>query len=72
MESLLTIRYPPYNGKREQFDRMSVKTPNFDHEGNVKTSLLWWVFALGAGSKSGAVTRYVLVALCEYIPFEVT
>jgi beta-apo-4'-carotenal oxygenase len=66
MEVLLKVRYPPYNGKREQYELMAGKKPNFDRNGNVKNSLVSWIFALGAGSKKGAFTRYLIVALCVY------
>jgi beta-apo-4'-carotenal oxygenase len=63
MEAMLKIRYPPYAGKRRQYELMAGKKPNFDREGNVN-SLISWIFTLGAGSKGGAVARYIIVALC--------
>lgn len=64
MESLLKIRYPPYAGKRAQYERMAGKKPNFDRDGNVKSNVLGYILSLGAGSKVGAATRYFLIALC--------
>ena len=63
MESMLAIRYPPYFGKRAQYERMAGKKPNFDRNGNIKTSIIGWILSLGAGSKGGALSRYLLVAL---------
>ena len=54
----------PSCGKREQLEMMNAKKPNFDREGNVKTSVIGWILSLGAASKTGALTRYVVVALC--------
>ncbi|KAF2237956.1 aldehyde dehydrogenase [Viridothelium virens] len=63
MEGLLKIRYPPYAGKIKQFKRMNDLKPNFDREGRVRYSLLSWLLTLGTGSTSGAVKRYILVAI---------
>ena len=61
MEGLLSVRYPPYEGKLKRFQRMSNKKPNFDREGRVRGGLLGWLWRLGAGSGKGAVVRYAIV-----------
>lgn len=63
MEGLLDVRYPPYEGKLAKFKRMSELKPNFDRDGNVKLSLVSYIFSLGAGSKTGALVRYAMVLL---------
>ncbi|KAI9694453.1 MAG: hypothetical protein M1822_000069 [Bathelium mastoideum] len=65
MESLLKVRYPPYAGKLKQFQMMNDLKPNFDREGRVRHSIFGWLLSLGSGSTSGAVRRYLLVAICE-------
>ena len=63
MEGMMGVRYPPYEGKLAKFRQMSELKPNFDHEGKVKFSLLSYVLALGAGSKSGGLARYLIVLI---------
>jgi len=41
MESMLSVRYPPYAGKLAQFQRMNNSKPNFDREGN-PTGMFGW------------------------------
>ena len=65
MEGLLNVRYPPYAGKIKQFQRMNDLKPNFDRDGRTRHSILGWLLSLGSGSTSGAVRRYLLVAICE-------
>ncbi len=70
MESMLTVRYPPYEGKQAKFERMSKLTPNFDREGRVKSSMLTWLtsfLSLGADNKTDAAKRYLVVLLGKFI-----
>jgi beta-apo-4'-carotenal oxygenase len=61
MESLLNVRYPPFEGKFEQYAKMSVLKPNFDRDGKVNFSILRYVLTLGSGSKSGGAMRATLL-----------
>ena len=61
MERLLNVRYPPFEGKFEQYAKMAVLKPNFDREGKVKFSLLNFIFTLGTGSKSRGAMRAALL-----------
>ena len=63
MEGLMGVRYPPYEGKLEKFRQMGELKPNFDREGKVKFSLVSYILALGAGSKSGGLIRYLVVLI---------
>ena len=63
VETLLSIRYPPYTGKLGKWKKMSDLKPNFDREGRVTTSWLSLLFGLGAKSGSGALKRYLTVVL---------
>ncbi|TKA71161.1 hypothetical protein B0A49_05190 [Cryomyces minteri] len=63
MESLLNVRYPPYAGKLRQFQRMSNLSPNFDRDGKVERNLATYILTLGGGSFTGAVKRYLFVAI---------
>ena len=65
VESLISVRYPPYKGKLAKFQKMSALTPNFDRAGKVKFSLLNYILTLGAGSARGAATRFLAVVLGE-------
>jgi beta-apo-4'-carotenal oxygenase len=57
IEGLLSVRYPPFEGKFEQYAKTSVLKPNFDRDGKVNFSILRYVLTLGAGSKSGGAMR---------------
>lgn len=65
MEKLIAIRYPPYDGKLAQYRFMSELKPNFDREGNVKSSWVNTLFSLGAGDAKGALIRYTVVLLSK-------
>ena len=65
MESLIDVRYPPYKGKLEKFQKMTNAKPNFDREGRVKFSLVSSLLTLGAGSVMGGVARYAIVVFGE-------
>ena len=63
MEGLLSVRYPPYQGKLEKSRKMGLLKPDFDREGKANFSLVNCILTLGAGSKSGGLFRYALVLL---------
>jgi beta-apo-4'-carotenal oxygenase len=63
MESLLNVRYPPFEGKFEQYAKTSVLKPNFDRDGKVNFSLLRYVLTLGSGSKSEGAMRAALLGV---------
>ena len=63
-ESLLAVRYPPYDGKLKKMRRMQPK-PDFDREGKVKFSLVRYILGLGAASKTGGLMRYFVVLLSK-------
>ena len=64
LEKLLAVRYPPYEGKYERYEKMSVLKPNFDREGNERFSLIRHILTLGSGSaKRGALRAALLAAL---------
>lgn len=65
LESLISVRYPPYQGKLAKFQRMSNLTPNFDREGKAKFSLVTYLLTLGAGSVTGGAMRLLAVVLGE-------
>ena len=66
IESLLNVRYPPYEGKLAKFRKMADLSPDFDREGQVKFNLITYVLSLGAGSALGGVARYAVVLISEY------
>jgi beta-apo-4'-carotenal oxygenase len=63
IESLLNVRYPPFEGKFEQYARTSVLKPNFDRDGKVSFSIWRYVLTLGAESKSGGAIRAALLGV---------
>ena len=69
MESLISVRYPPYAGKLEKFQKMSNVKPNFDRDGKVKFSLVSYILTLGAGSTTGGLARYAIILLGKSVCF---
>jgi beta-apo-4'-carotenal oxygenase len=66
MESLISVRYPPYAGKLAKIRKLTEQKPNFDREGReIKGAGYWFSFIFGLGSNSinGALARWVVVAL---------
>jgi beta-apo-4'-carotenal oxygenase len=66
MESMISVRYPPYAGKLAQIRRLTQQKPNFDRQGKEIKGVRYWlsfVFGLGANSLKGAIARWVVVAL---------
>ena len=66
MEKLIAIRYPPYKGKLEQFQKMSSLKPDFDREGKVTFSIVRFLMSLGAESTTGGALRYAVVLIGEF------
>lgn len=66
MESLIGVRYPPYNDKNlKQLQSMTYLKPNFDREGNLTSGMLGWLVSLGSSSTKGGIRRWILVAFGE-------
>ena len=66
MENALKIRYPPYAGKLEKFERMTQLKPDFDRNGRKVLGLLGWLkilVGLGGSNATSAIKRYILVLL---------
>lgn len=68
LEGMLSVRYPPYEGKIAQWRRMSELKPNFDREGRVKIGLATYILSLGAQSATGGLIRYAVLVLGEFLP----
>ena len=66
MEGLLSVRYPPYEGKLEKTRKMGLLKPDFDREGRSRFSLVGYILTLGAGSKKGGMVRFLAVMLGEF------
>lgn len=67
MEKLIAIRYPPYEGKLSRYRFMSGLKPNFDRAGKETSSWVGTLFSLGARDGRGALTRYAVVFLGEFV-----
>jgi beta-apo-4'-carotenal oxygenase len=68
MESLISVRYPPYAGKLAKLRKLKVadQKPNFDRQGREIKGVGYWVgfvFGLGSNSLKGALARWMVVAL---------
>ena len=61
LEGMMSVRYPPYEGKLAKLRGMNEMKPDFDRDGNPKTSLISYIINLGAGSKTGGLVRYLIV-----------
>lgn len=68
MEGMMSVRYPPYDGKLKKMRQMGDLKPNFDREGKVQFSLVSYILSLGAGSKKGGLVRYLVVLLSTSNP----
>ena len=66
MESLLDVRYPPYEGKLAKFKQTSELKPNFDRDGKVRFNLVSYILGLGAGSMTGGLVRYAVVLIGKF------
>lgn len=67
MEAMLSVRYPPYNGKLAKMRGMSELKPNFNREGKITFSLANYILTLGAGSVQGGLLRFVAVLIGKLI-----
>ncbi|KAJ5086816.1 Beta-apo-4'-carotenal oxygenase [Penicillium alfredii] len=66
LESILSIRYPPYAGKLSKFKAASALVPDFDRDGR-KLRLGWlrFILTLGGGSTKAGAGRAAVVAAGE-------
>ncbi|KAL4798740.1 Aldehyde/histidinol dehydrogenase [Aspergillus venezuelensis] len=72
LESLLAIRYPPYDGKLAKFKSASLVKPDFDREGRkVRLGWLRAIFTLGSGSLAGGAGRAGVVAAVAYLVMKI-
>ncbi|KAK3074870.1 Hexadecenal dehydrogenase [Teratosphaeriaceae sp. CCFEE 6253] len=65
MEGLLDVRYPPYTSEKlRKLRGMQDGKPDFDRQGNVKSSLVWLLLGLGGKGRASVGARWaVLVGL---------
>lgn len=69
MEGLISVRYPPYDGKLKKFRAMSEQKPNFDREGNEVKGVKYWVgmlAGLGSESMKAALMKWFLVVALAF------
>lgn len=66
LESILAIRYPPYEKKLKPFKAASTLVPDFDRNGK-KVTLGWlrFILTLGGGSAKSGAGRAAVVAARE-------
>lgn len=66
LESILSIRYPPYVGKPIKFKAASALAPGFDRSGH-KLTIGWlrFILTLGGGSAKNGTRRAAVVASSE-------
>ncbi|KAK5116998.1 hypothetical protein LTR62_006719 [Meristemomyces frigidus] len=63
MESLLSVRYPPYTDKKlKQMKGMGDLPVTFDRQGRVKGGMVWWVLGLGGKGWGSAGTRWAVLS----------
>ena len=67
MESLLSVRYPPYEGKLVKIQNMGNRKPDFDRDGKVKVNFVKYLLTLGAGSVTGGLARFAAVIVGKSI-----
>ncbi|KAJ9197949.1 hypothetical protein DTO164E3_5505 [Paecilomyces variotii] len=64
LESVITIRYPPYAGKLAKFRVASQLTPDFDREGRkIRFRLLRAILTLGGGTVKAGAGRAAVLAI---------
>ncbi|TLS28152.1 hypothetical protein PpBr36_01911, partial [Pyricularia pennisetigena] len=70
MESLLRVRYMPYNmSELKKLAMLSSKRPNFDRQGREVRGLAYWsslIFGMGAAGPKGAFVRWLIVLVAAY------
>lgn len=63
IESMLSIRYPPYDGKIRTLKAASTLAPDFDRSGKkVRLGWLRFILTLGGGSAKAGTGRAAVVA----------
>lgn len=66
VESILTIRYPPYAGKLSKFKAASTLVPDFDRNGQKRTlGWLRFILTLGGGTAAASAGRVAVFAASE-------
>ncbi|EAU36505.1 conserved hypothetical protein [Aspergillus terreus NIH2624] len=72
LESALSIRYPPYDGKINPFKAATTLAPDFDRNGK-KVTLGWlrYILTLGGGSAKAGAGRATVVAAVAYLIMQV-
>lgn len=65
LESLVSLRYPPYEGKLSYFKKTSALSPDFDR--SCKASLGWlrFIFTVGMGTVPKSALRISLISLSK-------
>ncbi|KAF5859501.1 hypothetical protein ETB97_002802 [Aspergillus alliaceus] len=72
LESILSIRYPPYAGKLSKFKATSTLAPDFDRNGNkIRFGWLRYILTLGGGTAKAGAGRAVVVAAVAYLVLQV-
>ena len=61
VESLLSVRYPPYAGKLVKIQGMGNLKPDFDRDGKAKVNFIKYALTLGAGSVTGGFARFAAI-----------
>lgn len=61
IERFLSLRYPPYKGKYDQWARTSILTPDFDRDGQVRRNWLKIILTLGTGGWLRGILRAIIV-----------
>lgn len=68
LESVITIRYPPYAGKLAKFRVASQLTPDFDREGRkIRFRLLRAILTLGGGTVKAGAGRAAVLAIRKFL-----
>ena len=69
-ERLLSLRYPPYDGKMETYQKITSLKPYFDRDGKQRDVLTRYSLAFGHGGlKLAAMVRHSLSMLSRYASF---
>ncbi|KAH8434960.1 hexadecenal dehydrogenase [Aspergillus melleus] len=72
LESILSIRYPPYAGKISTFKAASGLVPDFDRSGQkVRLGWLRYILTLGGGSAKAGAGRAAVVAAIAYVVMQI-
>jgi beta-apo-4'-carotenal oxygenase len=66
IESLISVRYPPYAGKIPKYRQMSELKPDFDRSGKEIKGLWYWlgfVLTLGGASTKSVLSKFMVAVL---------